>query len=134
MKRMVAFVLCLGILFLLTGCAEKPAESRRVNGEILYIADLSKDEYIEQDGYIIYVYGYVGDLIKVWVNDETMLNSGESGILWKDVLKQKQTGIWFSGIVVPTDEIDNDELHNLFKAEELTLLTSNADTGGEGDE
>jgi hypothetical protein len=134
MKRMVAFVLCLGILFLLTGCAEKPAESRRVYGEILYIADLSKDEYIEQDGYIIYVYGYVGDLIKVWVNEETILNDSGSDISWEDVLSKKQTGIFFKGTAVPVDEIDDDKLHNLFKAEELTLGTSNTDAGGKDDE
>ena len=134
MKRMVAFVLCLGILFLLTGCAEKPAESRRVYGEILYIADLSKVESIEQDGYVIYAYGYVGDLVKIWVNEDTILNDSGSDISWEDVLSKKQTGIFFDGTAVPADEIDNDKLHNLFKAEKLTLLTSNTDTGGEGDE
>ena len=122
--------------FLLPGCADESFQQRitGVAAEILYIADLSKVEYIEQDGYVIYAYGYVGDLVKIWVNEDTILNDSGSDISWKDVLSKKQTGVWFSAKLVPTDEIDNDKLHNLFKAEELTLLTSNADTGGEGDE
>ena len=134
MKRIVAFVICIGFCFVFAGCAEKPAESRRVFGEILHIADLSKDQYIEQDGYIIYVYGYVGDLMKIWVNEDTILNDSGSDISWEDVLSKKQTGIFFTGTAVPTDEIDDDKLHNLFKAEELTLGTSNTDAGGKNDE
>ena len=88
----------------------------------------------EQDGYIIYVYGYVGDLMKVWVNEETILNDSGSDISWEDVLSKKQTGIWFTGTAVPADGIDDDKLHNLFKAEELTLGTSNTDAGGKDDE
>lgn len=98
----------------------------------MYIAHLSKDNHIAQEGYILYVYGTVGDLIPIWVNADTVLSSGDSGMLWKDVLEQKQTGIWFSGTIVPTDAIEDDRLHNLFVAKELILLTSAVESGGDG--
>ncbi len=136
MKRIAAIVICVGILLILAGCtnASSSTEPVKINREIIHIADLSKDNRITQEGYILYVYGTVGDLMPIWVNADTVLNSGDSGMLWKDVLEQKQTGIWFSGTVVPTDGIADDRLHNLFVAQELTLLASAEESGGEHDE
>jgi len=133
MKRIVAIIICVGALLALAGCtnASESKEPVEVNGEIIHIADLSEDKRITQEGYIIYVYAYVGDLMPIWVNADTVLVSGESGILWEDVLEQKRTGIWFSGTVVPTDAIEDDRLHNLFVAKELTLLTSAVESGGD---
>ena len=136
MKRIVAIVICVGILLVLAGCmnASDSTQPVKINGEIIHIADLSKDDRIAREGYILYVYGYVGDLMPIWVNADTVLDGGEGGILWEEVLKQKQTGIWFSGTVVPTDIIEDDRLHNLFVAKELTIITSNAESGGERSE
>lgn len=134
MKRTIAIVICVGILLILTGCTNAPSskEPVKINEEIIHIADLSKDNRIAQEGYILYVYGTVGDLIPIWVNADTVLSSGDSGMLWKDVLEQKQMGIWFSGTIVPTDAIEDDRLHNLFVAKELILLTSAVESGGDG--
>lgn len=129
MKRLVLFLLCICVLLSFTGCVNK-SDPVQVGGEIVHIADLSKDEEIPQDGYIIYLYGYVGDLMAVWVNEDTTLVSNESSMLWSDVLSRQQTGVWVSGTVHPTDVIQDGRLHNLFVAEELILKASTADSGG----
>ncbi len=133
MKQTVAIAVCIGVLLVLVGCANASGlkEPVKINGEIIYIADLSKDNRIAQEGYILYVCGTVGDLIPIWVNVDTVLSSGDSGMLWQDVLEQKQTGIWFTGTAVPTDAIEDDRLHNLFVAKELTLLASAVESGGD---
>lgn len=127
----LCIIFCIGLV-LLSGCAHRneASESKAIGGEIIHIVDLSKEKQLDQTGYIIYVHAYVGDLMTIWVSDDTNLVDGQDGLSWEDIFSQQRTGVWFSGIVRPTETIDDNRLPNLFVAEELTLQRQTAEQGG----